>query len=125
MNIQSGFIAIAVATLVTIAPAPATLAQAIESPPDVIIPEYSDSELRSFAVAVLEVQRINVVYRDKLEAAANREEQEEVVKSATDEMTQVVEKNGLSVDRFARMLNHAQMSPELADRVRKHMQDAR
>jgi hypothetical protein len=125
MKIRSGFIAIVAATLVTVAPAPVAMAQALESPPDVNIPEYSDTELKSFAVAVLEVQRINVVYRERLEAAANREEQEEVVKSATDEMTQVVEKNGLSVDRFAKILSHAQMSPELANRVRQHMQEAK
>lgn len=125
MNIRSGFIAIVAATLVTVAPARVALAQAVESQPGVNVPAYSDTELKSFAAAVLEVQRINDVYSAKLQAAATPEEQDTVVQTATNQMTQVVEKNGMSVDRFTQILGDAQMSPGLADRVRRHMQDAR
>jgi hypothetical protein len=48
-----------------------------------------------------------------------------VLESAADEMTQVVEKNGMTVDRFAEILDHAKMNPQLASRVRKHMNDLR
>ena len=125
MNIRSGFIAAVAAVLVIAAPAPVALAQAVESQPGANVPEYSDTELKTFAVAVMEVQRINEVYSAKLQAASTPEEQETVVQTATNQMTQVVEKNGMSVDRFTQILNHAQMSPGLADRVRKHMQEVR
>lgn len=123
MNIRSGFIAIAAATLLTVAPTAS--AQAIESPPDASVPAYSDTELKTFAVAVLEVQRLNEAYSAKLQAASTPEEQEVVVKTATNQMTEVVEKNGMSVDRFTQILSHAQRNPDLADRVRRHMQDVR
>lgn len=125
MNIRSGFIAIVAATLIAAAPAPVAMAQAVESQPDTSIPAYSDTELKTFAAAVLEVQRLNEAYSAKLQAAATPEEQETVVQSATSQMTQVVEKNGMSVDRFSQILSHAQRNPDLADRVRKHMQDVR
>ena len=48
-----------------------------------------------------------------------------MLQTAADQMTQVVEKNGMTVDRFTEILNHAQMNPQLASRVRKHMNDVR
>ena len=86
---------------------------------------YSDEELKTFVVAVIEVQRINQDYLNKLGGVASREEQEKVLQTAADQMTQVVEKNGMTVDRFTEILNHAQMNPQLASRVRKHMNDVR
>lgn len=123
MNIRSGFIAIVAATLIAVAPVAS--GQAVESQPDANIPAYSDTELKSFAAAVLEVQRINDVYTEKLQAASTPEEKETVVQTASNQMTQVVEKNGMSVDRFTQILSHAQTNPGLADRVRKHLQDVR
>jgi hypothetical protein len=87
--------------------------------------QFSDEELKTFVVAVIEVQRINEDYMNKLGAVNTQEEQERVLQTAADQMTQVVEKNGMTVDRFTEILNHAQMNPQLASRVRKHMIDVR
>ena len=125
MNIRSRFLAVTAAALLGAAPAPAVFAQTDRPVAEQEIPSYSDTELKSFAVAVLEVQRINNAYLSRLQAAATREEQDQVLQTATDEMTEVVEKNGMSVDRFTQILTHAQASPGLADRVRRHMQEAR
>ena len=86
---------------------------------------FSDEELKTFVVAVIEVQRINQDYLNRANAATTKEEQENMLQSAADQMTQVVEKNGMTVDRFTEILNHAQMNPQLASRVRKHMNDLR
>jgi hypothetical protein len=86
---------------------------------------FSDDELKTFVVAVIEVQRINQDYLDRLGAATSNEEQERMLQSAADRMTDVVHKNGMTVDRFTEILNHAQMNPQLASRVRKHMKELR
>ena len=93
--------------------------------PDQDAAAFSDEELKTFVVAVIEVQRINQDYLNRANAAATKEEQEGMLQSAADQMTQVVEKNGMTVDRFTEILNHAQMNPQLASRVRKHMNDLR
>ena len=125
MSIRSRFLAVTAAALTGVAPAPAAFAQSDQPAAEQNAPSYSDTELKSFAGAVLEVQRVNYTYLPKLEAAVTREEQEQVLQTATDEMTQVVEKNGMSVDRFTQILNDAQTSPGLADRVRQHMRESR
>ncbi|HKU69843.1 MAG TPA: DUF4168 domain-containing protein [Burkholderiales bacterium] len=86
---------------------------------------FSDDELKTFVVAVIEVQRINQNYLNRVNTATTKEEQDGMLQSAADEMTEVVQKNGMTVDRFTEILNHAQMNPQLASRVRKHMHDLR
>jgi hypothetical protein len=132
MKIWSKFLAVAVAALFGAAPASAALAP-VAMAPDGAVPQtqqmdqdeaqFSDEELKTFVVAVIEVQRINDDYMNKLGAVSTPEEQDRVLQTAADQMTQVVEKNGMTVDRFTEILNHAQMNPQLASRVRKHMNE--
>jgi len=84
---------------------------------------YSDTELKSFAVVVLEVQRINDAYVAKFDSARSYDEQEQVRKEATDEVVRVAEKNGLSFGRFQQILNHTRVDDGLAERVRQHMRE--
>ena len=125
MDIRTRFLAVTAIALAGVAPVPPAFARADHPAAEQSVSSYSDTELKSFAIAVLEVQRINNTYLPKLEAAATREEQEQVLQTASDEMTQVVEKNGLSVDRFTQILSHVQMDQGLAERIRKHMQETR
>ena len=87
-------------------------------------PAYSDAELKTFAVAALEVLRINDVYLPKLKMAATPQEQQDVERTASDEMVKAVEKEGLSVNRYKEIMSHAEAHPEIADRVIKHMKEA-
>jgi hypothetical protein len=131
MKIRSGILLVAMMALFS-APASAALAP-VALAPDGAEPQvqpldeaaFSDEELKTFVVAVIEVQRINQDYLDRLGAATSNEEQERMLQSAADRMTEVVQKNGMTVDRFTEILNHAQMNPQLASRVRKHMHDIR
>lgn len=86
-------------------------------------PAYSDSELKTFAVAALEVLRINDVYLPKLKTASTPEEQQRVEKTATDEMVKAVEKEGLSVAKYKEIMTHAEANPEIAERVVRHMKE--
>jgi hypothetical protein len=87
-------------------------------------PAYSDAELKTFAVAALEVLRINDVYLPKLKMAATPQEQQDVERTASDEMVKAVEKEGLSVNRYKEIMSHAEAHPEIAERVIKHMKEA-
>lgn len=101
----------------------AALAQATPAVPQTA-PVYSDNELKTFALAALEVLRINDLYLPKLKMATTPEEQRQVEKTASDEMVKAVEKEGLSVAKYKEIMNHAEANPELAERVVKHMKDA-
>jgi hypothetical protein len=87
-------------------------------------PAYSDAELKTFAVAALEVLRINDVYLPKLKMAASPQEQQEVERTASDEMVKAVEKEGMSVARYKEIMSHAEAHPEIAERVIRHMKEA-
>lgn len=110
MNLRSGILAAVTALL--LAAASAASAQA---------PAYSDDELKSFAVAIVKVQQLNQFYQPQLQSAATPEEQEKVLKTASDEMTRVVEDNGMKVHRFTQILDDLLVDPALAERVRQHI----
>jgi hypothetical protein len=134
MKIRSEILAVTIVALLGAVPASAAV-MPVAMAPDGAEPEtrqmdqdearFSDEELKTFVVAVIEVQKINQDYISKLGAVTTPEEQERVLQTAADQMTTVVEKNGMTVDRFTEILNHAQMNPQLASRVRKHMNDIR
>jgi hypothetical protein len=100
----------------------AVLPQVLQQPPaEQSASSYSDSELQSFAVAVLEVQRINDTYMPKLESAKSAEEQQQVRQAASQEMLSAVEKEGMSVDKYKEILRQAETNPAVAERVKEHM----
>ena len=101
---------------------PAVLPQVAQQPPtEQSASNFNDSELKSFAVAVLQVQRINDTYMPKLESAKSPEEQQQVKQTASQEMVRAVEKEGMSVDKYKEILSHAQADPAVAERVKEHM----
>lgn len=98
------------------------------SPPTVGAPReaspYSDSELKSFALAALSVQRIRNQYLPKLEAAQTPEQEQAVRKAAADEMTRAIEGEGITVRQYTEISNQARQSPELAKRVEDQIRGA-
>lgn len=121
MRIRSSVMTVAVCAAMGLAWAPAASAQATPPKAEQPAPSYSDAELKSFAVAALQVQRINDVYLPKLKSAGTPEEQKQVEKTATAEMVKAVEKEGMSVDKYKQIMNHAQSNPEIAERVMQHI----
>jgi hypothetical protein len=108
--------------LVGFACAPAAFSQTLQQPPVAqSASSYSDSELKSFAVAALEVQRINDNYVPKIQSAQSTEEQQQLQQSASQEMVRAVEKEGMSVDKYKEILSHAQTDPAVAERVKEHL----
>ena len=106
---------------------PVVSAQAPGSPvvePPQQTSSYSDTELKSFALAALNVQRIRNVYLPKLEAAQTPEQEWEVREAAADEMAQAIEGEGMTVGQYREISNQVRQRPELAKRVQEHIRGA-
>ena len=82
---------------------------------------YSDAELKSFAVAMVKVAVISDIYMPKLIIADTAEQQRQVEQVASREMTQAVEDEGMTIERFHQILAHARDNPEIAERVKQHL----
>lgn len=123
MKVRSGVLAIILSTFLGAAWLPAATAQAPGSQPlQSSPPAYGDEELKSFAAAAIEVQRINDFYLPKLQAAQSAQEEQDVQRTASGEMMQAVESKGITVDKFNEILVIAQLDPEIADRIAHHIQ---
>ena len=85
----------------------------------------SDQDIKSFAAAASEVRQLQRVWIPKVEEAGKQgpEEQTKVRQQAISEMTQAVQKNGLSVDRYQEIYQIAQTDPEVQRKIRDNMTD--
>jgi len=99
-------------------------AQSVAPPAAATSQDYTDDELKSFAVALVQVHRINDAYLPKLQSAKSAEEQLQVQQTASDEMVQAVQKEGMSVDKYHQILARARTNPEVANRINEHLKDA-
>lgn len=89
------------------------------SEPAMSPPSYSDQELHSFAVALLEVERIKSAYAPKL--AQNLREQAQVKQAASLELLLALKQQGMSVDKYQEMLASVQSNPDLAGKVNEYL----
>src|SRR6266702_1585494 len=107
--------------------APIALAETDDSTPPSTSSEqaaapYSDAELKSFAVALLEVDRIKTTYAPKL--ALTLRAQQEVKQAASQEMVQALKQQGISVDKYQEMLINVQTNPSLAGKVDHYLKES-
>lgn len=79
--------------------------------------DFTDADLKSFAVAVIHVSQINDTYLPVYQAAKTPEEQQLVEQKATDEMVQAVKNQGMTVEKYQEILTHAKANPQVANRV--------
>jgi hypothetical protein len=87
-------------------------------------PNVSDSQLKSFAVASLEVDKISQEYAPKLQAAQTPTDQDAVRKEATQKMVAAVQQKGLSVDDYRRIAVAARSNPDLARKIETYRKQA-
>jgi len=119
MKLRSSMM-IAIAAL-GLASAPLVTAQTVQPPLEQSANAYSDADLRQFAAAVVEVQRITDTYVPQMRSAASAEERDLVHAAASMEMTRAVEKEGMSPEKFHDILTLARADPEVAARIRAHI----
>ncbi|TVR96385.1 MAG: DUF4168 domain-containing protein [Rhodospirillales bacterium] len=84
---------------------------------------YTDEELRAYAAAAIEVQRINEAFQPQLQAADSPEDVEAVRVEATGKMVEAVEDEGLSVERYNEIFQAAQADPAVAEQVSRYVQE--
>ena len=83
---------------------------------------YDEQTLRSFAVALAEVQEIAADWRPQIEAAAP-EQAEELRQQANAEMVEAVERNALSVEAYNDIWQAAEADTQLRARIEAMMAD--
>lgn len=94
-----------------------TSAQETETPA-VETPAFSDEKLQSFAVAFVEVSKVQQEYAQKLQATDAKEEQQKLQEEAGGKMMEAVEQaDGISVDEYNEVITAAQTDPDLAQRI--------
>lgn len=87
--------------------------------------QVDDGKLRSFAVAFLEVARVNQVYQSQIEAAQDPDEQRRLQQAAGAEMIEAVDaQQGITVDEYNTIIEQAQADPQLAQRINGHITEA-
>ena len=86
--------------------------------------DFNDTELKSFAVALVQVSRINDNYLPIYYAAKTPEEQQAVEQKASQEMVQAVQGAGMTVDKYQEILSLARSNPEVANRINEHVKEA-
>lgn len=87
--------------------------------------QYSEKELKAYATAAVQVTEINRTYSSKLQAADSPEKQKEIRMEAADKMTQVIEKEGLSVEQYNEIYYAAVADAQLAEKLNDMITKAR
>jgi len=87
--------------------------------------ELSQSQLESFASAVLQVREIRSRWQSRIQGADSAEKVKEFQTQATAEMVSAVEEKGLTVESYNAIATAARDNPELANRIAKLMDQTR
>ena len=114
--------ALGIATGMAWAPAALAQSQAPQDQPQQMEGQpFSQEALQSYAAATLEIERIHESYGPAIEAAGTPEEQEAIQQEAHDEMLDVVEDEGLSVEQYNQIYMAAQADPALASQISQYI----
>jgi len=85
---------------------------------------FSQDELKTFAVASLEVQRISQSYQSVIQKAEDPERQQAIQQKVTAEMIVAVRETGLSVEKYNQIVAAVRSDPNLASEVQGYMNQA-
>ncbi len=83
----------------------------------------SQEELKSFAVAAKEVQKINQSYMPSYQSAQTDEQKKAIEREAMGKMTQAVKEKGLTVEKYNQIVQVAQSDPEVARKVDEYARE--
>lgn len=114
----------AIATMLGIATVTAShsvFSQELQAPIEQSATNYSESELKSFATAAIEVRKIQIAYAPQYQGATSAEEQQQVQQTAVEEMARAIQKEGISVDKYNEIVGQIRTNPGIAERVRGHL----
>ena len=99
----------------SVAPAQAQTAPAPAQSP---AQNFSEDQLRSFAVATLQIQDVGQEYQPRMEAAESTEEQQTLAQQANAQMVQIVEQvEGITVPEYNAIAEAARADPEIMQQI--------
>jgi hypothetical protein len=96
---------------------PAQAQSAPDNPGSGNVPSYNDQELQAYVTAAVQVSQISRDYTSKLRVAQSVDDKKKIQQEATGKMTQVIKKEGLSVEKYNEIYTAASMDPKLAQRL--------
>lgn len=102
------------------APAQPGTVQPQPAQPDAAAPaaNFPEEKLRSFAVAFLEVDKVNKEYAPKVESAASEDEKTKLREEAGKKMVDAVNgTEGINAEEYGSIMNAAQSDPQLVARI--------
>ena len=100
--------------------APGVMAQAASQQQAAI----SDADLKAFAVAAKDVQKINQDYMPVYQSAQNDQQRATIEQEAMGKMAKSVKDEGMSVEKYNQIVAAAQADPEVARKVDSYAKQA-
>lgn len=99
-------------------PAAPTAPQTAPATPGAPAADFTDEKLRSFAMAFIEVDKVNRTFSEQVEAAPSDTEKQELREEAGRKMVEAVEgTDGITAEEYGSIMNAAQADPELVARI--------
>lgn len=86
---------------------------------------YGEDELKSYASARLEVQRLNQTYQPQIRAAGSPQKQQQIQQQALQKMASAVRAQGLSVEKYNEISQAVQANPQLASQVQGYIDEGK
>lgn len=83
----------------------------------------SEDQLKSYAVAAAEVQRISAKVQPRIQAAGTEGQKRQIQQQALDQMAQAVRKEGMSVQEYNEITQQVQTDPKLSQRVQNYLKN--
>ena len=125
MALNRSILSIAMTAVLMCGAVPAALGQQQPSGVQTRQPQtVNDKDIQAFAAAAGDVRQINRNWTPKIQAASKEgpEAEQKARQDALAEMTQAVQKNGLSVDRYNQIADLADTDPEVNRKIKERMQ---
>jgi hypothetical protein len=98
----------------------------MQRPPEPSAPvQVDDATVSNFADAFVSVQEISEGLTEKLSEAPSAEAAQSMQREAQDEMAKTVEDNGISVEEYNEIAIGMRQDPQLAERVKAAVDEAR
>lgn len=86
---------------------------------------YSEQELKTYAVAALEVQTINQAYVEQLSTVQGAEAKEELRKVTMDRIIQAIRDTGITLKKYNRITVQSGDNPELSRQISQLMEEVK
>lgn len=118
---SSLFAALALAAASGFVAAPVAMAQSEAQQQTVVSPD----ELKTFAGAAKEVQKINQSYQPSYQSARTPDQKQAIEREAMGKMTQAVQAKGMTIQKYNQIMQIAQTDPEVGRQVDEYARQAR